>query len=319
MTNPWLQSQPWIDREGANIDKYMERLDTPLDFDLHSKLVEWRKKGFVIFEGVVSNELIDALNYDIEHLIKHYKDFQVFAELRGSIKPIQEFRSEELELDGVKINSIHSVSLAAAKLSLTKEIPIFLSHIFESPACVLQSLTFKKGSQQSIHIDYPYVRCQTQLAHLAASWIALEDIHPEAGPLAYYAGSHHTEVSGFFDWGNGSILYEPSSVQQPHHFSAYLKSQMQQANCTPHVFCPKKGDVLLWHGNLSHEGTEILRDDLTRKSYVTHYTSLLGYPDIHKLPSARNGKGLLLENGGYCFDYPWISNPNKLPSWVRHL
>ncbi len=315
--NDWRNSVPWIDQANPDIDAYVERHGARVDFDLREKLVSWREKGYVVFEQVVSHDLIDALVEDIEYLRKHHRDFELFAELRGAIKPIAEFSDEELGLDGVKFNSIQSVSLAAARLSLVKEVSIFLNHIFQSPACALQSLTFYKGSQQSIHVDYPYVRCQTRLAQLAASWIPLEDILPEAGPLVYYPGSHKTEVSDFFDWGNGSILLEPNSLRQPHELSVYLAERMRMAEIEPEVFCPRKGDVLIWHGNLSHEGSKILNEDLTRKSYVTRFTSLDAYPAGHKHDSARHGKGAIVENGGYCFDYPWLKQTNKLPSWSR--
>jgi ectoine hydroxylase-related dioxygenase (phytanoyl-CoA dioxygenase family) len=83
----------------------------------------------------------------------------------------------------------------------------------------LQSLTFYKGSQQSIHVDYPYVRCQTQLAKLAASWIPLEDIHPESGPLVYYPGSHKTEISDFLigvkvaSYSSKTVSVSPTNCQ----------------------------------------------------------------------------------------------------------
>ncbi|WP_423679142.1 MULTISPECIES: phytanoyl-CoA dioxygenase family protein [unclassified Undibacterium] len=312
----WINSATWIDQENANIDEYVKRHGDSVDFDLHEKLTSWREKGYVAFEQVVPHDLIDALVGDIEYLRKHYRDFELYAELRGVIKPIGEFSEEELSLDGVKFNSIQTVSLAAARLSLVKEVSSFLGHVFQSPACALQSLTFYKGSQQSIHVDYPYVRCQTQLAKLAASWIPLEDIHPESGPLVYYPGSHKTEISDFFDWGEGSILFEQDSQRQPHELSVYLAERMKNAGIEPEVFCPKKGDVFIWHGNLSHEGSKILNEELTRRSYVTHFTSLDAYPPEHKHPSAKNGSGAVVENGGYCFDYPWLKQTNKLPSWT---
>jgi ectoine hydroxylase-related dioxygenase (phytanoyl-CoA dioxygenase family) len=175
---------------------------------------------------------------------------------------------------------------------------------------VLQSLTFYRGSQQPAHIDYPYVRCQTRLAHLAASWIPLEDIHEDSGPLAYYPGSHRTEISGFYDWGRGSILLEPDSERSPMDFAEHLWSKMRASAIAPKIFLPKRGDVLIWHGNLVHEGTAIRDPTRTRKSYVTHYTSLHGYPDAHRRP---DGKGVCA-NGGFAYDYPWLLNQRRLPS-----
>jgi len=39
------------------------------------------------------------------------------------------------------------------------------------------------------------------------------------------------------------------------------------------IFMPKKGDVLLWHANFIHGGSEVAEPELTRKSLVCHYFS----------------------------------------------
>jgi hypothetical protein len=45
-----------------------------------------------------------------------------------------------------------------------------------------------------------------------------EDIQPESGPLVYYPGSHKTEISDFFDWGEGSILFEQTVSVSPTNY-----------------------------------------------------------------------------------------------------
>ena len=96
--------------------------------------------------------------------------------------------------------------------------------------------------------------------------------------------------------------------------SEYLAERVRQSGIQSQVYCPKKGDVLVWHGNLSHEGTAIRNPDLTRKSYVTHYTSLGAYPKAHLKPSAPEGGWIAHENGGYVFEYSWLNDLNQLPS-----
>ena len=307
----WMSSRTWIDLDNADIQRYLARVSDSVGYDLERKLRDWQTRGVVIFEGVVDRSLIDALLSDVEYLRRNHRDFELSAEIKGVQKDIATFTDEELDSDGVKFNSIHSISRAAGRLSLTAAVTEFLGHVFGSPACALQSLTFYRGSQQPAHVDYPYVRCQTKLAHLAASWIPLEDIHPDAGPLAYYPGSHHPDVSGFFDWGHGSILLEPDSVKTPIELSRYLEDRVKEAAISPQIFLPKRGDVLIWHGNLIHEGTAIKDPALTRKSYVTHYTSLDAYPKEHR----RDDGGGLALNGGYAYDYPWLATErNQLPS-----
>ncbi|MTW14101.1 hypothetical protein GM658_26150 [Pseudoduganella eburnea] len=307
----WMSTRTWIDLDNADVRSYLAKVSDRVTYDLEQKLRDWQTRGVVIFEGLIEHKLIDALLNDVEYLRKHHRDFELSAEIKGVQKEIATFTDEELDSDGVKFNSIHSISRAAGMLSLSAPVTEFLGHVFGSPACALQSLTFYRGSQQPAHVDYPYVRCQTKLGHLAASWIPLEDIHPDAGPLAYYPGSHHPEVSGFFDWGQGSIVLEHDSTQQPIELSRFLEDKVRQAAIAPEIFLPKKGDVLIWHGNLIHEGTAINNPALTRKSYVTHYTSLEAYPQEHR---RAKGEGLTL-NGGYAYDYPWLSpSRSQLPS-----
>lgn len=310
----WLDGRPWIDLPDADIDHYVDNLSEGAGFDLRRALHQWRKDGIVLFEGVVDAALIDALTSDIDYLREHYRDFDLLVETSGAQKHILDLTIEELNSPGLKFNSIHTISRAAARLSLTREVSVFLSHVFRDAPCAMQSLTFYKGSQQPIHIDYPYVRCQMPVAHLAASWIPLEDIHPDSGPLAYYPSSHDADVSGFFDWGDGSVLLEPESARTPIELSEYLAQRMRIAGVAPQVYCPRKGDVLVWHGNLSHEGTAIRNAALTRKSYVTHYTSLGAYPPAHLKPKTPERGWIAREHGGYVFEYSWLSDQNQLPS-----
>lgn len=313
-SDAWMETRTWIDREDADIDAYVRQLGQVPGYDLKSKLYDWRDRGVVVFENAVDHAMIDALVDDVDYLRSHHREFDLAAEFKGEQKQIAEFSDAELESDGVKFNSIHTLSRAAALLSLTPVAMNFLSHVFKSSPCALQSLTFYKGSQQRAHIDYPYVRCQTRLADLAASWIPLEDIRADSGPLAYYPGTHRPEFTGFFDWGDGSIVLEPGSKRAPNDFSDYLYERIRESSIEPEIFLPKKGDILIWHGNLIHEGTRVEAPAVTRKSYVTHYTSLNGYPREHM----RSDRAGLFENGGFVFEYPWLSpNRARLPSWGR--
>lgn len=310
----WLTTRPWLDLDDADVAAYVARVGDESGFDLERKLRDWQRDGVVLFENVVDRALIEALEADVAYLRRHHRDFELLVEVRGEQKHIQDLTDAELESSGLKFNSIHTISPAAAHLSLTREVVVFLRHVFGDAPCALQSLTFYKGSQQPIHIDYPYVRTQSRLAHLAASWIPLEDIHPASGPLAYYPGSHRTDVSGFFDWGDGSVLLEPDSIRTPIELSEYLAARMQQAAVAPRIYCPRKGDALIWHGNLSHEGTAIADERLTRKSYVTHYTSLGAYPEAYLKPGAPETGWIARENGGYVFEYSWLHDLKQLPS-----
>jgi phytanoyl-CoA hydroxylase len=315
--NAWTADLPWIDRDDADIEGYVASLKSAPRYDLAQKLRDWRDRGVVIFDGVVDHGLIEALLEDIEVFKRDYGRYKIPIETRGVQIESDELAAFPEQDTGVKINHIHCFSKAAARLSLTPDVVDFLTHIFSGPPSQLQSLTFWRGSQQPIHIDYPYVRQQTNLAYVAASWIPLEDIHPDAGPLGYYPGGHKPEKSGFFDWGGGSIIHDEQSSRSPMEFAEYLWARMKAQGLDRVEFHPRKGDVLIWHGNLPHEGTQVKDPARTRKSYVTHYTAERFLPEWMRPPLATlRGLGVF-ENGGTSYRYPWFDGRPTLPSWRR--
>ena len=94
----------------ANIDAYLESLDEDTPFDLRARLQEWQSRGVVVFQDVIPHDLIDSMLNDVEYLKRHYRDFELEVELRGAIKQISEYSPEELELRGIKFNSLQTIS-----------------------------------------------------------------------------------------------------------------------------------------------------------------------------------------------------------------
>lgn len=312
--NPWLREIPWIDRDDADIDAYVATLSTRPDYDLAGQLRNWRDRGLVTFENVVPQADIDATLEDIAHLRANFSEFDLPIEIRGKQMQSKDAGYFPIDEPGVKINHLHCFSRAAARLSLNRTVVDFLTHVFQGPPATLQSLTFWRGSQQPVHIDYPYVRQQQRLAFMTASWIPLEDVTPDSGPLAYYPGGHKIDKSGFFDWGDGSILHDEKSTRSPMEFAHYLYARMKEKNIEQVVYCPKKGDALIWHGNLPHEGTKVTNPEATRKSFVTHYSTLQDLPQwMHTADGPRG----VFQNGGHALEWPWVVENKKLPSWWR--
>ena len=311
----WTRDVPWIDKDDCDIDAYVGSLSERPAFDLAEKLRRWRDDGVIVFEQAVDGNLIDRYLEDIDTLVRDYDAYEVPIEIRGQQMSSRDIDGFPANLTRVKLNQMHCFSLAAARLSLTSVVTEFLGHVFDLAPSVCQSLTFWRGSEQPIHIDYPYVRQQTKLSFLAASWVPLEDIHPDAGPLAYYPGGHKLDRSGFFDWGEGSIIYDEHSSRTPGDFAQYLQARMTEQEIAPRQFCPKRGDVLLWHGNLPHEGTAVQNAELTRKSYVTHYTAEPVLPDWMRNHDQQGNPIGVFENGGYSYRYRWFDGQPTLPSW----
>lgn len=312
----WMHDRPWVDLPGADVDAYVRSLKRHPPYDLAAKLKSWQANGYVIFEKAVSDAAIEGYLADIATLMQDFDRYRIGIEVRGKQLVSSDLERFPDDLTGVKLNHMHCFSKHAALLSLTPQVTDFLGHVFGNPASVCQSLTFWRGSEQPIHIDYPYVRQQSPLSYLAASWIPLEDVHPDSGPLGYYPGAHNVEKSGFFDWGDGEIIQLEHAKHSPSEFSKYLGDRMTRLGIERQVFCPKRGDVLLWHGNLPHEGTAVKNSALTRKSYVTHYTAERALPGWMRNHDEFGKPIGVFENGAYCYRSPWYDADPVLPSWT---
>jgi ectoine hydroxylase-related dioxygenase (phytanoyl-CoA dioxygenase family) len=314
----WFKGRPWIDEPDAAIEAYVNSVANINDYDLKEKLESWNENGIVVFEGAVDTAKIDSLLTDVDYLVHHPKEFELTVETRGETHvPIKEVETDELlQSERLKINHLHSISKAAVQCGLNRFATSFLQHVFQDTPCILQSLFFIRGSQQPVHRDYPYVCVQKDISHLAASWVALEDVHEDSGPLAYYCGSQVPEKAPFFDWGTESIIYDASAPKEPCDFSYFLWDEMSRLNIPPRIFLPRKGDMLIWHSYMAHEGTKINDPSRTRKSLVTHYTSKTAFPDGAKYAQADETGQFYVENGGIYYYPPWTEGWKMLPSWT---
>ncbi len=311
----FLDTAMVFDRPEFDLNQYMSGIASPQDYDLQEKIEQWIEHGVVIFKDAIDPRLIDQFAVDLKEICESPNDFDLEIECRGERYRLPGIDFDPLSETGIKFNCLEHVSLAARKLSLNHFTCSFLGHVFQDSPVALQSLTFWKGSNQPAHTDYPYVRTQTKISQLAASWVPLEDIHEDAGPLAYYPGSHKYGLIKPFDWGNGSVVAEPDSKRNPSELAPYLHQEMVKNSLKPSIFLPNKGDVLIWHGWLVHEGTAVRNPALTRKSYVTHYTGLGAYPPDHHFPDALETGRFTSTEGGYVFDKPWVNDDRSLPSW----
>jgi phytanoyl-CoA hydroxylase len=168
---------------------------------------------------------------------------------------------------------MHHFSSAARELMFADAISDFLGLIFESKTFASQSLGFLRGSGQEGHQDSAYVP-YTIPRQFAATWIALEDVTVGAGELFYYPGSHRfpdflygDRFKSIVEATRCGYTVERSEVE---HHVAQLRDRSKTLELNKKVLEAKKGDVLVWHADLVHGGNPV-SNDITRKSFVTHY------------------------------------------------
>ncbi len=128
-----------------------------------------------------------------------------------------------------------------------------------------QTLNFLLGSEQNAHADAVHFHSEPQ-RFMCGVWFALEDVHPDAGPLFYHPGSHKRPVFGMREAGVVDRAPQPGDYE-----AFYEPAFARQLETQPSLALLKKGQALVWTANVAHGGTAITREGATRRSLVTHY------------------------------------------------
>jgi Protein involved in biosynthesis of mitomycin antibiotics/polyketide fumonisin len=164
-----------------------------------------------------------------------------------------------------KFNDLYLTVEEVRGLALAPRLSQLLALLLHGERPVLCfSLNFVQGSGQPIHIDSLYMTPKTQ-AHLVATWIALEDVHPDAGPLVYYPGSHKIPLYTFAD---GTHHARQEEMDQ---WTAYIMGEMERRGIKRQTFLAGKGDLFIWQSDLVHGGSAMADTNRTRRSLVCHY------------------------------------------------
>ena len=117
---------------------------------------------------------------------------------------------------------------------------------------------------------------------LIASWIALEDVQPGSGELMYVPGSHRCEEFLFSNkYKHFSPDRDPKGSLKLHR--EHCEEQIRRHGASFETFLPKKGDMLFWHADLYHGGSNVIDEGLTRNGLVGHYCPSNAEPNFSNL------------------------------------
>ena len=256
---------PWFDRSDApsHVARMLAKHSLPAEYERHFH--HFLKKGFLVLDGFVDAQVCDQVVADLEDCLR---------------KGIFRYRFK-----GQRIEHLFQHSKATRGLWTDPRIIRILSALFDDVALPCQTLNFLHGSQQDVHQDTIHLT-PYPAGYMCGVWVALEDIHPDSGPLVVYPGSHrlprlYTAVTGMHkvrndDWSEFGEIFTPR-----------LQRMLSDAKIEPYYYTPKRGAVLIWHENLAHGGSPRKNDDLTRKSIVSHYFARggLAFYDAQGLPA----------------------------------
>jgi ectoine hydroxylase-related dioxygenase (phytanoyl-CoA dioxygenase family) len=228
---------------------------------------DFNKNGFAILPKFYSDEEIDTVVSAIAER-KKQRPLNVVVDMldTGERTVLGLLSGNEIENRRMKINDLYLDMEVVRGLALSERLnPVLISLLGHTPV-LCNSLYLEKGSAQPPHVDALYMTPRSD-DQLIASWVALEDSHPDAGQLEYFPGSHRIPQMIF---SNGTRHFKPQEMPT---WDAYMAEQVEKAGLKKELFSAKKGDVLIWHSSLFHGGGKINNPDLTRKSLVFHYYS----------------------------------------------
>jgi hypothetical protein len=256
---PYVGPYPWLDRDDAE-DEIDRRLENGAISDTEAERCRyWTKNGYVILPRLFDDATLDAVWLAYERAIA-----------AGKIVLAKEAGGPNDPHPGRYLNP-HKKSGAFCRILKHAGLLSAIRLLMEREPRPLQTIASHKGSQQGLHSDSIHMTTYP-LGYLTAAWIAFEDIHPDSGPLVFYPGSHRLPYVFSKDVGISEEDFRNEGYT-PYHgkYEPYIRQLVEQSGTEPHYFHAKKGDVLIWHANLAHGGSQ--RRDLayTRKALVCHF------------------------------------------------
>ena len=143
-----------------------------------------------------------------------------------------------------------------------------LSKLYGRRAFPFQTLNFPVGTQQHIHSDSIHFSSIPE-RFMCGVWLAMEDIHPDAGPLVYYPGSHKWPI--VYNDMIGKVIGAGADFMAQKPYEDVWDAMVEASGAQPEPFRPKKGQALIWAANQLHGGSRQNDPTRTRWSQVTHY------------------------------------------------
>jgi len=219
----------------------------------------WANDGYVILQQAIPGKLVDSVWTNYEEAVASGK-IRLNPESSGDGDPYP-----GRFLDPHRKSGLFCPILKHPKI--TAALRLFFGH---EPR-TLQTITSHKGPEQGLHSDSIHMTTYP-IGYLAAAWVAFEDIHPDSGPLVYYPRSHRLPYIFSQDVGiTVEDFKREGYVKYRDNYEPYIRKLVEEAGLEPHYFHARKGDVLIWHANLVHGGSQRRNLQLSRKALVCHF------------------------------------------------
>jgi Phytanoyl-CoA dioxygenase (PhyH) len=222
----------------------------------------WRDNGYIILNQFSDPNLIDAY---CERYIRDHK---------SSAMP---WRPDVPYMDIPEIRD----------LCLGEKLMAIIADLIGEEMAINLNLINWTSTERMMHQD-DYLNPEYVNSHYLAVWFALDDIHPDSGPFEFVPGSHKwasirrgkvwkaapPEMRGQSNWNS----YWPSLTEP--FVEAALEDKIHREGGEIHKFIAKKGDILIWHGLLSHRGSRPNVRGMERRALISHYSGIAHRKDM---------------------------------------
>lgn len=262
-----LKSELWLDQPDA-----LQRIETELEqsrlnSDEAGKLRQFAGQGFLSFRLEGCQSLIAQALREIDRIWKERPIDLAYA-YTGEMTSMADADEKRDRRPLCRVLDPHSHSKALQQLYLHPQVFAWTDRIFGQSSVAFQSLFYEYGSRLPLHRDAAYFPLEPA-AHLLGAWIALEDVHPDSGPLAYIPKSHRLP---YFEFEDGRIAIRP---EQESYFPAHRFNMAQcvEEGLAEQLFKARQGEVMIWHASLIHGGSRPADSRRTRRSLVVHFST----------------------------------------------
>lgn len=285
----------WFGGNGRSVDRPTAPNDADLapgEVDMAALRASWEQDGFAVLPRFYPDDILERADARARTAWEEGEPRIVVDDMvTGHRSRLVDVSAEARLKHRFKTNDLYLEHEEIRHLALNDRITPILKELLGHTPVVCNSLNFQQGSAQTDHVDALYMTPRTR-HHLIAIWVALEDCHPDAGPLRYFPGSHRIPP---YEFSTGSNHFVDPEMPLWHE---YMDRQVAERGLEPSVFPARKGDVFIWSAYLLHGGSPIVDPTRTRSSIVFHYYS--------EEDCVANGCTLVPLAGGY-----WMHRPHQ--------
>jgi phytanoyl-CoA hydroxylase len=269
----------------AEPDIYL-RLNTPKALQDY-----YKENGYVVARKLIAADLCDRAR---EAFAAEVKPFDGYLYRQASANP----EKHQWTSHGYMLNSILNIQdiradrfpdfrAAGLQILTDEKLHATLRILLGEEGKVVQSMFFEGNPKTWAHQDTYYLDA-SNLGEMIGAWIAVEDIHPEAGRFFVYPGSHKIDVEkngGDFDIAFHHERYKNLVLDIIARFGLPCQAPVL-----------RKGDVLFWSSKTIHGSFETTRPEFSRASFTAHVipqsTCFLQYQTRQKPLNLRTVNGI---------------------------